>query len=204
MKLNLSSPEQRASLFAGFVGVVILWIYGVYLVGPLLREAGSLSEQVRSAREQLRTLEAATSNEAVLRDQHRQLNETVASLRKMLPPEEEIPAVIEHLSDLASQTGVRIQVILPQHQGDTPEDARNATQPQGKTASGPVVFKEVPIQIDALAGYHELGAFLSLVESGEKPMLVSSLRISGSKDLRRQVIKVILRSYFAVNDAGLL
>ena len=103
MKLNLSSPEQRASLLAGFVGVVILWIYGVYLVGPLLRAAGDLKDKVQAAREQLKTLEAATSNEAALREQHRQLNETVVSLRRMLPPEEEIPAVIEHLSDLASQ-----------------------------------------------------------------------------------------------------
>ena len=193
MKFGGSARERKNILLLGALAVVALSAYFAGVVGPLQRSAVSLTAQVREARERVKALELATANEEVLREQHRQLNDTVASLRRLLPPEDAVPNVIELLSNLASQSTVKIQTIIPLRQPGGPEPPE--TRPGG-AAARPVVFRQVPIEVDAIAGFHQLGAFLSAVESGERPLRVSSLRISGNpKEPKRHHIKLVVWLY---------
>ena len=188
-------PQQMFAVIA-VLAVVILWVYARYIVAPLMHEAKALDDQVRTGREQLKALEAATANEASLRQQHQELNQTVSSLRNLLPGEEELSTAIERLSELASQAQVKIQTIFPQRA--LGEQDVMAGAPKEGTASLPVVYKTIPIQIDAVAGYHQLGTFLSLVELGDKPMRVASLRISANpREPKRHLVKLLIMSYFA-------
>jgi len=199
MKSSLSAREQRTVLMGGALAVLVLWVYVAYIVGPLMREAGRLGQEVATARQQLRLLEVATANEAALREQHQQLDETVSSLRKLLPSEKELPAVIEQLSDLASQTGVKIETIFPQR--PTEEQLPQPAPAAKPNVATPVVYKDVLVQIDAVAGFHQLGMFLSLVESSEEPMEVDSLRItSDPRGLKRLQIKLVIKTYFATDE----
>lgn len=198
MRWGLSVREQRTVLLGGALAALVGWLYLAYVTGPLMREAANLGRQAQSAREQLKVLETVTANETALRAQHRQVQETVASLRRLLPSEEELPAVIERLSDLASQSQVKIQTIFPQRSSGSAEAAGGARGAEPEA----VVYKEVLIQIDALAGYHQLGTFVSLVEAEDKPMRIASLQISGdSKEAKRHRVKLLLRSYFATTGA---
>src|SRR3989338_3825530 len=152
MKLSFSPREQRIMLLGSVFTLLGVWVYGTYLVGPLLREGGRLGQEVRSLREHLKQLQEAAAGEAGLREQQQRLSQVVESLRGQLPAEAEIPAVIEHLSSLASQTGVKIQTIFPQRQTESPK-GEGARRQEDRAASPLVVYKDIPIQIDALAGY---------------------------------------------------
>jgi len=188
-------------LLGGGVALLVLWVYSAYIVGPMVGEVGRLGTSVREARVQLAALEQATANESALRESHRQLDETVVSLRRLLPPEEELPSVIEFFSDLARQTQVKIQSIFPQR--PIAEQASAQEKGNTKTPATPVVYKEIPIQIDAQATYHQLGTLLSLVESGERPMDISTLRIAGNpKEPRWHIINMVILTYFAVKEGA--
>ena len=195
MKLALTVREQRTLAIVVLLGAGILWLHVTFIVGPLMREVGELGRQVRAAREQLKLLQTATANENALKVQHQQLQETVASLRKLLPAEEELPKVIELLSELAGQSQVKIQTIFPQR---PLSDSQDVLQ-KDAASTVPMVYKDVIIQIDALAGFHQLGTFLSLVETSDMPMQVSSLKISNDPKDRRQQIKLLVQSYFATS-----
>jgi Tfp pilus assembly protein PilO len=198
MKAGHSSRDQRILLLILALGLLIGWLYVVYIITPLSRESGKLGRDVRSAREKVRLLEVAITSEASLQEQYRQSSQAVALLRSRLPSEEELPAIIERLSALASQSQVKIQTMFPQRPVGPPE------MPSTPGAGGlePAVYKEIPIQIDALAGFHQLGDFLSLAESGEWPMRVASLRISANaKEPKRHNIKLLLSAYFATTAA---
>ena len=198
MKLRISAHEQRTLAVVVGLFLVIAWVYVALIIGPLLREARRGGEQVRAAREQLKVLELSTMNEAALREQHRQVQETVASLRSLLPAEEDVPRVIELLSDLAGRSQVKIQTIFPQRPQEAPG---SPTTPPAQAGSVPVVYKDVLIQVDALAGYHQLGTLLSLVETGDTPMQVSSLEIAPEpRESKRFRIKLVIQAYFATSN----
>lgn len=199
MKLRLSAREQRTLAVVVALFVLIAWVYLALIIGPLLKEGRRSNELMRTASEQLRVLELSTMNEAALREQHRQVQETVASLRSLLPAEEEVPRVIELLSELAGRSQVKIQTIFPQRSAEAPGAP---TASPAKASAVPAVYKDVLIQVDALAGYHQLGTFLSLVESGDKPMQVSSLEIATDpRESKRFRIKLVIQAYFATSNA---
>jgi len=199
MKLALSSRELRSVLIGGGLGIVVIYVYVAILLTPLWRGVSSLGEQVRSSKTQLAALRQAVANEPALREQHRHLQDAVVALNRVLPSEEELPTVIEFLSGLASQTQVKIQSIFPQR---PLEPLGGQTGDKAKTPAEVMVYTEIPIQIDAQASFHQLGTFLALVESSDKPMQVSTLRISGNpKESRWHNVTLAILAYFAVPEA---
>ena len=193
MRITLSKREQQLIALVSVLAIFILWVYTHYLM-VLVKEAGRLGEDVRTAREQVRGFEQIIGNEERVRKQHDEMEQAVNSLRHKLPPEEELSAVIEHLSDLASQTQLKIQTIFPQK--TLPEGQLGALKKD--VAPTRPIYKITPIQIDALAGYHELGTFLGLVEKSPNPIEVASLRIMANPmQPRRHNVKLVLNVFFA-------
>lgn len=194
--------EQRVLVFVGGLAILTAWVYAVYIIGPLRRETSELGRQIREAREQLRILEVALSSEAGLEEKSRRLRESVQALRGSLTPEAELPSVIELLTELASQTQVKVQAIVPQRPAEPMEPtAPDAGQGSSSTSLPTVYYREIPIHIDALAGYHQLGTFLNLVETADKPMQLLSLRISANpKEPRWHRVKLLVQSYVAARE----
>jgi len=198
MKFSFSpSPRERQQLLKLIAAFIVLIPSYFMLLSPLRQHAANLGQQARDAKARVQTLEATTANETSLREQAQQLDQAVATLRSALPSEEELPTTIKLLSDLANETQVKIQTIFPMRDRDP---SRPADLSDGAKTEAPVVYKEILIQIDALAGYHQLGSFLSLVESQPHPMRVSSLRISADpKETKRHRIKLVIRSFMAAS-----
>ena len=197
MPLNFSARETRAMFLIGLLGLVILWVYLTYLIVPLQHQAADLQQQVQAAREKMRGLEAATANATATQEQYRQLEKNVESFRAMLPPEEELPAVIALITDLASQAQVKIQTIFPQRAVVAPQPSLGKIGADQQPPSEPSALKDILIQVDAVAGYHQLGTFLGLIESQPKPMRVASLRISANpRESKRHLIKLLIRASF--------
>src|SRR3990167_4792590 len=96
-KITLNKQEQQTLALAGLIGIVVLYVYAAYIVGPLWGKLGKLGQDVKAARMQVQGLEQVAVNEAAIRQQHTELNEIVASLRNVLPGEEELPQIIEFL-----------------------------------------------------------------------------------------------------------
>ena len=192
MKFQLSKQELKTVALLAMLGLVVLWVYSTYLIQPTWRQSVAVGKEVRDAKNELRMLKAVTANEDMLRQQQQALNETVTSLRHLLPGDDELPAMIETLSNLANQSQVKINTIFPQR-----PLGKNTTGGKGANEVISPVYKEIPIQIDAQAGYHQLGTFLGLVEASDKLMHVSSLRISSNPKMpKRHLIKMVISAYF--------
>ena len=197
MKLNLSPRERQTLLLGGILAVVLLWAYVAYLIGPMMRDLGALARQVRSAQDEVRLLEAGTASEAALREQHRQVAQSVMALRKLLPAEAELNQTIERLSALAGQAQVKIQTISPQRES---QEASSKESKESKEFRQPAI-QDALITIDALAGYHQLGTFLSLMEAENRSIEVASLWIAADpRELRRHRVKLTRRAYLAADQ----
>ncbi len=187
MTTPMSRADRQRMVLISLLASLAVWVYYGYVLKPLVRAVAEVSQAGRMARGQLREIEQAFTQEPELHQQHRQLEQEVAHLREVIPTEEELPTVIERLTELGGQTGVKLQLIAPQ---------RPLVSTNTKESSTGLLYTEIPIQLDALGGFHQFGAFLSLVEQGEHPMQLRSLRISENpKLLRRHVVKMILVAY---------
>lgn len=180
----LAPQDRRRVLLLSVLAVLLVWGYYGYILTPLWRRVSEVSTQTRLAKQQLRDIEQALIQEPQLHQQRRQLEDRMAHLRTAILTEDELPTMMEHLTTLAGQSGVKIQLISPQRAG-----APRAS------------YQEIPIQIEALAGFHQLGTFLSRVELGTQPIEVRSLRVSENpKLLRRHLVKLTVIAYAMPSD----
>ena len=189
--------DQQVLLLVGVASLVGLGAYYALLVAPLLRSIRTQRESIRSAHTSLQSTEGAIAREPQLRAQLEQLTLDMRALHEAMPVEETLPAVIERLSEMANQAGVKIQTIFPQR---TTSDSSSSPTARAATAN---LYKEVPVQIDALSGYHQLGSFLSSVERATQPMRLKNLRITSSnaKESKRHSVKMVVVAYFATSQA---
>jgi Tfp pilus assembly protein PilO len=198
MKRKLTKEQSQSILLGLLVAAVFLYVLVVLFIGPARREAQQVGQQLPTARERMRALEFGTMNEAILRSQYEQMEQSVGSLRAVLPSEDTLSSSIETLSDLADTAQVKIQTIFPLR------GMKDVEQEKDQAPATPAVFKEVLIQIDALAGFHQLGAFISAMETSPKPMRLSSLRISANpNEVKRHTAKIVIRAYFAPTQGSL-
>ena len=195
MKLPTQKNKLLVIVGVGGLAVVGLYVYGTSAIGPMLRAASQLGQELSAKRQQLAAIERTIAQEASLRSEQERLTASLEELRRSLPLEQELPSAIEMLGSLATQTGVKIQTMFPQRSLDEVDDSGKAGKP------GSALYKTIPIQIDAAAGFHQLGAFLGKVEASTQAIELKSLRISSNpKDPRRHEIKLILKVYFAASD----
>jgi Tfp pilus assembly protein PilO len=191
----MKPTTEKRRLLIGLIFVVALLLYAsyVYCLQPLGRAVGTLSRQVHEVTAQVRQLEQLVAQAPALQQEHAQLPAAVEQLREGLPSEDELPLVIERVSGLANQTGVRILSIFPQR-SESHENSPSASAPLASTP-----YHAVAIEIEALSGFHQLGMFLNHVESSDQPMEVKQLRISPSeRELRRHAVTLTLLTYVTI------
>jgi len=195
-KIDLKDEKTRTMILGSFFGVILLWAYVAMILIPKISDSGNLGREVKQTRDALKTLNHILANEDRVREQHGRLIRSITALRSRLPAEEELPSIIERLSDIASKTQVKIQAIYPQI-SFTEEDLVDFLE-EGDSAKP--VFRTIPIQIDGVAGYHQIGTFLSLVEAEPLPMEIASFRIMADKrEFRRHHMRLVLNVFFAAN-----
>jgi len=200
MKLPTSKHDQQVLLFTILGAGGICYVYFAYLSMPLLNQINRLGKEIQQTRAQLQLTEQLIAQEPQMRQEHDRLMHKLGDARSLLPPPEAMPTVIELLSDLASQAGLKIRTIFPQRTFEA-LGLVGATGTKPEEAAPPTRYKPMPIQIDAVAGFHQLGTFLSRMEAQPHPMELKTLRISiDDKDPYRHNMKIVVTGYFSAQS----
>lgn len=103
-----------------------------------------------------------------------EMEETFGSLLKQLPRDTEIPGLLDDISAAALGAGLSLNLINPQKTVQTE------------------FYSELPIRIEVVGGYHEMGAFVSAVASLPRIVTLhdfSIVRLNNSnKDLKMNIL----------------
>ena len=178
-------PDQQKKVLYGVLAVVGLVVWLNFLLVPQWKQWGrqgtelkSLQEQVTQARRLLAQLPGVEQNQALLSSQ-------VAIRPTLISPQEQLPELMDRIAQVARASRLRLSSLKP------------GAEISGLTA-GPSGYVEVPIEIETLAGYHQVGAFLDALESSEHLLRVQSLEIAtGGRDMWNHRTRITLQAYLA-------
>ncbi|MBI4609145.1 MAG: type 4a pilus biogenesis protein PilO [Candidatus Rokubacteria bacterium] len=112
-----------------------------FVVSPKLAEVQQLSGEKDALQKKVIQGRTDRKNLAGFEAKAKELEQRVTAARERLPAEKEIPKLYRQISDLATQQGLTVSLFQPK-------------APQDKD-----YYAEVPIQLNADAGYHQLGEF---------------------------------------------
>lgn len=149
----VNAPKSQKIGF-GVMLLVIVGALGYFLViSPKRLERDDLFAKSEDMRSKVLKAQADEARLRPFRLQVVALSKRLEAAKERLPSEKEIPTLYRQLSDLAFESGLGLAVFQPKVQEERD------------------VVAEVPIQVTAEGGYHQLGQFFDRV--GRMPRIVA-------------------------------
>ncbi len=167
-QMNISQPlEQMARLPSGVralilvgVAVAVLCIYGFTLYSGISKKATALEAQLTEIQSKIAESRAVASNLKSFEEKQQQLRAELEIALQRLPNEKELPVLLTNMSSLGKKSGLEIR----------------SFRPSAEVNRG--FYAEVPISIEFLGRYHEVGIFFDRLSRLSRIVNITSLKMS--------------------------
>jgi len=170
-KLSTLSPVQKVVLFAGS----LLIMGGAFYFLGFQNQIDTLSQlkgQIGEQQKKLVSLKAAEVKVQILEKELAQSEEELERLLMLLPDQKEIPGLLENVSRIGSKVGLENILFQPQ-----PEVVQQ-------------FYAIIPIRLDLLGSFNDLGVFLDSISKLDRILKVESLSLTRQKDNQAPLLQV--------------
>jgi len=181
--LDLEKNKKEVLIAAAVLGVAAFAGYLYFLFIPQAASAFSSLAEIAKVRADVARTERDIAERAKYERELAGYGEKLDRYIKMLPVEAEVPSLLEMLSAMARDANVRIA-------GITPVMGKETEGQKGR------IYQEMPIQLNARSGFHELGHFIASVEASDRFMKVVDIEIKADRaSPKRHVVDLVLLTY---------
>ena len=165
--------------------MAIIVLDSFLLINPVIGVVMSTSPKLAVMKRQLQGLKDDHRNKPLIEQTWEATKKRLTEAESRLVASNELPALLENLSTLAQDSGVKIISLKPIETVAKTEKAQEIRR-----------YHSIPIEISALSGTHELGKLLSKLESGPTFFRVTDIKITAnSADIRRHSIQLGLETF---------
>ncbi len=165
-----NNPKQMMIAISAVIALTV-FAYLNFALKPQIVNIISVRSKLGKAATGLKSAKIDIAKIGEMRRAVDSYNNKITEHEKALPSEDKIPALLESLSEKAKNAEMRIVGIVPMAVKEIDGTSR--------------VYRKIPINITAKAGYHELGHFLSSIENSDRFIKVTNIQIRGDKSSPR-------------------
>jgi len=174
----VNAPRSQ-KLVAGVMGVIVIAAAAYFLLlAPAQAEVTRLRAQLDSLQREVARSRAIVADLLKYRREAAELEARLNALKEKLPGEREIPTLYRALSDAAAAAGLGVSLFQPR---------------------APVVreyYSEIPITLNAEAGYHQFAEFFERVAKLARVVNVTEIKLTGVSRPRNPVrAELVLATY---------
>ena len=165
--------------------LIVAFVFMVYIpkdkeIDELGVKLAKLNIEIAAGEEKVKRLDALIAENKILK-------ERLTELRKQLPKEKEVSVLLKQISELGLKSGLGIILWKPKK-----------TDPEG-------LYVEIPVTVEVMTGYHQLGAFFSHISRLQRLVNISDIRLDVKKETSGQTriyAKFMARTFASVDTAG--
>jgi type IV pilus assembly protein PilO len=155
-KLPLAGQLGVAILLAALICGGFYWFY----YSDALDQQKKKEAQLAELQKQIRALEATANRLPEFQREVQALEARLETLKRILPPEKEMPDLMRRVQYLAAQSSLAIRKFTP-----APTAQRD-------------FYTEVPVNLDVEGTYHNLGAFFDRISRMSRLVNIGNVKIS--------------------------
>lgn len=182
-RLKKLDPKYHYYLLGGVLLVVFLADYFL-LLRPLLGSVNKLSSQTSELKHNIEDAKTDIARIGQNRDQLEKIRNQVNEVKVKIRSAQEVPLILEDISRIASENGVKIDQLMPL------KDQKVLLAKQKD-----VEYYALPIMVQARSPYHELGRWLAQLESEKVFYGIGNLSImTNPKDTMRHQVQITLKA----------
>src|SRR5512145_1026242 len=174
--VNAPRPQK---LVAGVLGAVVIAAAAYFLLlAPVQAEVTQLRAQLTSLQSEIARSRAIVADLLKYRREVAELEARLNALKERLPGEKEIPTLYRTVSDAATASGLGVSLFQPR-----PPVVRD-------------YYSEIPISLNAEAGYHQIGEFFERVAKLARVVNITEIKFNGLNRPRVPVrAELVLATY---------
>lgn len=155
-------PTSLKIVLAVLPSIVIIVAFYFLIYSPKQKEINGLNAKISKLDNEILTAEAKVRKIDELREENRKLKERLERLKAMLPDEKEVSVLLKQVSDLGLQSGLEILLWKP--------------QPSKVSPSG--LYMEIPVSVEMLGNYHNLGIFFSRLSTFKRIVNINDIQLN--------------------------
>jgi len=175
LPIDLEKNKTQVLITVILVSAIALFLYFNFLLLPQIGRVADLLNKTSKVSIDLRKAKADIAKIPEFKKAIDSYKEKVDSYETKLPVENEIPVLLESLSNMANNSRVKIIGITPMTVSAFQKDQKVQSKEKER------IYKEIPILVSAKSGYHELGAFLNDLENSDRFMKVADIDMKANK-----------------------
>ncbi len=160
------SEEQRKFLVIVGGSILILILDIFFIIKPLIGNMSNLQSQTGKLQASIGGLDQQISKLDSMNKKLEILKSDYALYGKKFPRDEEVPSLVQTISEVAVASKVAISAL-------------KITEASGEKEAPPSeILREVPIEINVKGGYHQLGSFINKLEALDKFLKIKNIEIT--------------------------
>ncbi len=163
-KIQNIPAKTRIYGFIGFLCVLIgLFVYFIYI--PIISEIRKNEVVLKETKAIIRSNEERIMRLAELEQEVVTLNAKLKVLSEQLPQETEVSTLLGELQGLVNRSGLTLKLWRPE---------RRRTHASG-------LYEEIPISVDLLGGYHNVGIFFDSISKVKRIVNILNIKMGQAK-----------------------
>ncbi|MBL7031772.1 MAG: type 4a pilus biogenesis protein PilO [Nitrospira sp.] len=144
--------------------LIVAFVFLIYI--PKDKEIKELNVQLTELNAEIAEGEEKVKRLDELIAENKILKERLAELRKQLPEEKEVSVLLKQISELGLKSGLNIILWKPEPR---------KTDPEG-------LYVEIPVKVEVMTDYHQLGAFFSHISRLQRLVNISDIKLDVNTD----------------------
>ena len=144
--------------------LIVAFVFLIYI--PKDKEIKELNVQLTELNAEIAEGEEKVKRIDELIAENKILKERLAELRKQLPEEKEVSVLLKQISELGLKSGLNIILWKPEPR---------KTDPEG-------LYVEIPVKVEVMTDYHQLGAFFSHISRLQRLVNISDIKLDVNTD----------------------
>lgn len=190
-KFNQLDIKIRYAIFAGLL--VLIFVLDFFtILGLQLGGLHKVDEDNLTMKQNIERLKADSQRVNQMKASLENSRSQLEALNVKIRPLEEVSSLLEDISKVAVDSGVKIEQLTPQSE-----------PPQALISTGPMKYYSLPVVIQATSGYHVFGRFMSQLESANLFFTVSNLTIEDRNgDANSHNVSATLKFVLSEKNAG--
>ena len=139
---------------------IILFVVMIFL--PKNKEIKTLNAQITKLNQEIASSQEKVKILDKLIEENKLLKAKLESLKEQLPEEKEVSVLLKQISELGLQSGLEVLLWRPEAKRTSPEN----------------LYVEIPVKVEVLTAYHNLGVFFSHISRLPRLVNISDIDLS--------------------------
>ncbi|RLV59366.1 pilus assembly protein PilP [Parashewanella curva] len=176
-------PKEVKIVFGALLAIIVLVFSYYFVVSDEIKSLSRMQDKEQELRQSFKQKYQMASNLKLYREQLTQLEDQFSELLKMLPSQNEMPGLLDDLTFVATDAGLKINRI--NWEQEIPKD----------------FYLEFPIKLSVKGDYHELGTMVSSVAKLPRIVSLHDFVIKRSSDGQLEM-EILAKTYRFKNTAS--